>query len=131
LPIKVKTGPEQIIELTAKTQLFEINQSVNNMLTMFQQIIYELLDFKTINEELIYNINFNAETIKRIILSKIDHECYGPSSNVVILESGSNPNSDDEILNVANIYKEDFAIKDHSFLDIIADEVIFHRLIKY
>jgi hypothetical protein len=130
LPIEVETGPEQVIELTAETQLFGMNQSINNTLIMFQQIIYELLDFKKINEELIYNTNFNAETIKRIILNKVDHGCCGPSPNVVILEPGSNLNSDDEILNVAKMYKEDFAMEDYSFLDIVADEAIFRRLIK-
>lgn len=28
------------------------------------------------------------------------------------------------------MYKKDFAIEDHSFLDIVADEAIFRRLIK-
>lgn len=45
--------------------------------------------------------NFNTETIKREILNKLDLGCRGPSPNIVILEPGSNPNSDDEILHVA------------------------------
>lgn len=28
------------------------------------------------------------------------------------------------------MYKEDFSMKDHSFLNIVADEAIYHRLIK-
>jgi len=130
LPIEVKTGPEQVIELNSETPLFGMNQGINIVLIIFQQIIYELLDFKKINEELTYNTNFNAETIKHIIFNKVEHGCCGPSPNVVILEPGSNPNSDDEILNVAEMYKKDFAIEDHSFLDIVADEAIFRRLIK-
>lgn len=130
LPTEVETGPEQVIELNAETPLFGMNQSIDNILTMFQQIIYELLDFKKINEEFIYKTNFNAETIKRIILTKLNHGCSGPSPNVVILEPGSNPNSDDEILRVAEMYKEDFAMSSHSFLNIVADEAIFRRLIK-
>ncbi|RGB35509.1 hypothetical protein C1646_759287 [Rhizophagus diaphanus] len=64
LPIEVETDPEQIIELTAKTPLFGMNQNIDNTLTIFQQITYELLDFKKINKELIYKTNFKAETIK-------------------------------------------------------------------
>ncbi|PKY32595.1 hypothetical protein RhiirB3_450885 [Rhizophagus irregularis] len=124
----VKTGPEQIIELTAETSLFGMNQGIENALTIFQQIIQELLKFKKINEEFTYNTNFNAETIKHKILNRLDYGSCGESPNIVILEPGSNPNSDDEILHVAEMYKKDFAIEDHSFLDIVANEAIFCRL---
>ncbi|RHZ69685.1 hypothetical protein Glove_280g12 [Diversispora epigaea] len=106
LSIEIKTDPEQVIELTADTPLFGMNQDINETLNMFQQIIYELLDFKEIKGSL------------------------GPSPNVVILEPGANPNSDEEILCVSKMYKKDFVMIVHSFLDIITDEVIFRRLIK-
>ena len=130
LPIEVKTDPEQVIELTAESPLFGMNQNIDNILIMFQQIIYELLEFKKINDELIYKTNFNAETVKCVILNRLDYGCNGPSPKIVILEPGSNPNSDEEILHVAEMYKEDFAMESHTFLDIVADEAIFCRLIK-
>ena len=130
LPIEISTGPEQVIELTAETPLFGMNQGINETLIMFQQTIFELLDFKEINGELIYNKNFDAESIKHVILTKLDYGCFGPSPNIVILEPGSNPNSDEEILRVAEMYKKDFSLESHSFLDIVADEAIFRRLIK-
>ncbi|GES96424.1 hypothetical protein GLOIN_2v1482460 [Rhizophagus clarus] len=130
LPIEVKTGPEQVVELTAETSLFGMNQGIENTLTIFQQIIHELLNFKKINEEFTYNTNFNAETIKREILNRLDYGSCGESPNIVILEPGSNPNSDEEILHVAEMYKKDFAMESDSFLDIVADEAIFRRLIK-
>ena len=130
LPIEVKTDPEQVIELTAESPLFGMNQNIDNILIMFQQIIYELLEFKKINDELTYKTNFNAETVKRVILNRLDYGCNGPSPKIVILEPGSNPNSDEEILHVAEMYKEDFAMESHTFLDIVADEAIFRRLIK-
>ncbi|PKC57836.1 hypothetical protein RhiirA1_471868 [Rhizophagus irregularis] len=130
LPIEVKTGPEQVIELTAKTLLFGMNQGVENTLTIFQQIICKLLNLKKINEEFTYNTNFNAETIKHEILNKLDYGSCGESPNIVILEPGSNPNSDEEIFHVAEMYKKDFAMESDSFLDIVADEAIFRRLIK-
>ena len=130
LPIEINTSPEQVIQLTAETPLFGMNQGINRTLIMFQQTIFELLDFREINGKLIYNKNFDAESIKHIILTKLDHGCLGPSPNIVILEPGSNPNSDEEILRVAEMYKKDFALESHSFLDIVADEAIFRRLIK-
>ncbi|CAG8773915.1 7264_t:CDS:1, partial [Rhizophagus irregularis] len=42
----------------------------------------------------------------------------------------SNPNLDNKILHVAKMYKKDFTIEDHSFLNIVADEAIFRQLIK-
>ena len=35
LPIEVKTDPEQVIELTAESLLFEMNQNIDNILIMF------------------------------------------------------------------------------------------------
>jgi hypothetical protein len=130
LPIEIETIPEEVIELTAETPLFGLNLGTNEILSMFQQVIYELLDFKRIDEELVYKTDFDAETIKHIILTRLEYGCLEPSPNVVILEPGANPNSDEEILHVAEMYKKDFALESHSFLDIVADEAIFRRLIK-
>ena len=115
LPIEIETSPEQVIELTANTSLFGMSQSVDETLNIFQQVIYELLDFKEIEGKLIYKTNFDAESIKRIILTKLDRGCLGPSPKVVILEPGANPNSDEEILHVSEMYKEDFSMNNYFF----------------
>jgi len=107
-----------------------MNQGINETLIMFQEVIYELLDFREINGELIYKTNFDANTVKCCILANLDQGCLGPSPNVVILEPGANPNSDEEILRVTEMYKGDFALANNTFLDIVADEAIFRRLIK-
>jgi hypothetical protein len=122
LPIEIETGPEEVIEIP----LFGMNQGIDGTLTMFQQVIYELLDFEEINEELFYKTNFDAETVKHAILARLNHGCLGPSPNVVILKPGASPNSNEEILCVAEMYKADFSLKSHSFLDIVADEAIFY-----
>lgn len=62
-----------------------MNMSINETLTIFQQIIYKLLGFKKINEKLTYITNFNAETIKREILNKLDLGCRGPSPNDIVI----------------------------------------------
>ncbi|RHZ49551.1 hypothetical protein Glove_519g40 [Diversispora epigaea] len=128
--IQVKTVPEEVIELTAETPLFGLNQDTNETLSIFQQVICKLLNFKKIDNKLVYKTDFDAETIKHIIFTKLDHKCLESSPNVVILEPGANPNSDKEILHVAEMYKKDFALKSYSFLDIVIDEALFRRLIK-
>ncbi|RHZ58202.1 hypothetical protein Glove_375g83 [Diversispora epigaea] len=130
LLFEVETGPKPVIELTAETPLFGMNPIINETLSLFQNIIFELLDFKKINNELIYKTNFDAEVIKNVILNRIDYGCLGPTPNIVILEPGANPNSDEEILHVVTIYKDDFTLENHSFLDIVGDEALHRRLIK-
>src|SRR5207244_4100545 len=83
--------------------------------------IRKLLEFKKINDKLNYKKDFDADTIKYAFLSKLNPGCLGPSSDIIILELGDNLNSDEEILRVAEMYKEDFSMEDHSFLNIIAD----------
>ncbi|GET01202.1 hypothetical protein GLOIN_2v1482460 [Rhizophagus clarus] len=83
-----------------------------------------------INDELIYKKDFDMDTVKYAILSKLNPGCFGPSPDVIILEPGANLNSNEEILRVAEMYKNDFSIEDHSFLDIVTNEAIYHRLIR-
>jgi hypothetical protein len=130
LPIDIRNGPEEIIELTADTPLFGMNPEIDKILLIFQEVFQELLDLKNINGELTYKRDFNAENVKQNILSKLDYGCLGPYPNTVILEPGTNPNSDEEILHTAEMYKNEFALKDDDFLDIVADEAIYRRLIK-
>ena len=129
LPID-RIGPEEVVELTADTLLFGMNSKINQILIIFQETLEELLNFKNIHGELSYEKDFDAESIKRIILTKLDYGCLGSSPNVIILEPGTNPNSDDEILRAAKLYKKDFALENYDFLDIVADEAIYRRLIK-
>ncbi|PKK64356.1 hypothetical protein RhiirC2_769934 [Rhizophagus irregularis] len=131
LPIDIiRTGPEEMVELTADTPLFGMNSRIDQLLMTFQEVFKELLDFKNINGELSYRKDFDAKSVKDILLSKLDYGCLEPSPNVVILEPGNNLNSDEEILNAAEMYKKEFDLKDYEFLDIVADEAIYRRLIK-
>ncbi|CAB4424037.1 unnamed protein product [Rhizophagus irregularis] len=86
LPIN-RTEPEVVVELTADTPLFGMNSKIDQILITFQEIFKELLHIKNNNGELSYKKDFDAESIKHIILSKLDYGCLGPSPNVVILES--------------------------------------------
>ncbi|PKK66459.1 hypothetical protein RhiirC2_784759 [Rhizophagus irregularis] len=86
LPFDVENSPEPVVELTTETPLFGINENINDILMRFQQTIDELLGFKKINGELTYKKDFDADTIKCAILSKLNPGCLGPSPDVIILE---------------------------------------------
>ena len=91
-----------------------------------------MLDFRKTNEKnLVYNQNFDTEIIKKEILAKFEHGCQGPSPYIIILEPDDNPNSDQVILNAANMYKADFNLLESEYLDIVADEAIFRQLTRY
>lgn len=98
LPFEVENSPEPVVELTTETPLFGSNENINDILMIFQQTIDELLSFEKINGELTHKKDFDADTIKCAILSKLNPGCLEPSPDVIILEPGANLNSDEEIL---------------------------------
>ena len=112
----IRTGSEEMVELAADTPLFGMNCRISQILMTFQEVFKELLDFKDINGELSYKKDFDIKSIKDILLFKLDYRCLGLSPNVIILEPGNNPNSDEEILNAAKMYKKEFDLKDYSQL---------------
>jgi len=69
-------------------------------------------------------------TIHQKILENVNYGCSANIPNVVILETDGIPNSDEGIFQSIEMYKEDFELKSHDYLDVVADEAIFRRLIK-
>ncbi|UZN98898.1 uncharacterized protein OCT59_000183 [Rhizophagus irregularis] len=100
----------------------------NNLASRQEEII--TLDENYATNIFEYNRNFDAETIKKEILAEFEHGCKGPSPHVVILEPADNPNSDQAILEAANMYKADFNLQENGYLDIVADEAIFRQLMR-
>ena len=82
------------------------------------------------HEQLTYNTNFDMKTIYQKILENVDHGCLADVPNIVILETGGISNSDEEIFQSIEMYKEDFKLKPNDYLDIMANKAIFRRLIK-
>ncbi|GES98757.1 hypothetical protein GLOIN_2v1482460 [Rhizophagus clarus] len=108
-----------------------MNSTTQEALYGLQKILEGLLDFQRTNEgNLIYNQNFDAEIIKKAILAEFEHGCQGSSPHVIILEPEDNPNSDQAILDAANMYKIDFNLLETDYLDIVANEAIFCRLMR-
>ena len=69
-------------------------------------------------------------TVHEKILNYIEYGCEINSPNVVILEPGGNPSSDEGIFESIQMYKNDLELKNNEYINIIADEAIFRRLIK-
>jgi hypothetical protein len=120
---------DETIQLDKNTCLFGMNVETEQTLSLFHETIKELLDFQIINNEWKFNENIDSNIIKKKLLTKMNRGSLGPSPKIVIFEPGRNPNDDNDILESAKMYKEDFDISDNGFLDIVADQAIFVRLI--
>ncbi|RHZ52595.1 hypothetical protein Glove_460g65 [Diversispora epigaea] len=120
----------EVIQLNEETPLFGMKPDIQKILNKFQKIFEKILNFKIEDNQLIYNREFDTKLIKKIILSELDSRCHGSSPSIIILEPGNNPNSDDTILNAAMMYKLDLKLGDDDYLDIVADQALFGRLIK-
>ena len=96
--ISLDESPNDEKTITSLTGLFGMNNMTRDMLDIFDKIVDNLLDFHT-NEsgQFFYNKNFDMTTIHRKILKRIEHECFGDSPNIVILDVGGTPNSDEGI----------------------------------
>ncbi|PKB95830.1 hypothetical protein RhiirA5_435946 [Rhizophagus irregularis] len=68
--------------------------------------------------------------IHQKIFENIDHSCLADAPNIVILETGRIPSSDEGIFQSTEMYKQDFNLGLDDYLDVVADEAIFRRLIK-
>ncbi|PKC54899.1 hypothetical protein RhiirA1_403288 [Rhizophagus irregularis] len=123
---------EEIITLDEETtNIYGMNSTTKEALDRFQNILERLLDILKTNEENIeYNKNFDAKIIKKKILAEFEHGCKGSSSHVVILEPTDNLNSDQAILEAANMYRADFNLQENGYLDIVANEAIFCQLMR-
>ena len=90
-----------------------------------------MLDIKINNTgQLIYNKDFDAEIIKKKLLLEFEYDYWEPSLYIIILELRENSNSDDFILKATKMYIDDFELNEKEYLDIVADEAIFRRLIR-
>ncbi|GBB92037.1 hypothetical protein RclHR1_31290001 [Rhizophagus clarus] len=127
IPNNLASRQEKVIILDEETaNIFSMNSTTKEALNRFQNVLERLLDIQRTNEENIeYNRNFDAETIKKEILAEFEYGCKGPSPHVVILEPTDSPNSDQVILEAANMYRADFNLQENRYLDIVANEAIF------
>ncbi|UZO19766.1 uncharacterized protein OCT59_011037 [Rhizophagus irregularis] len=102
------------------------------ILDLYDEILDECLGFYYSNndhENLQFETNFDISTVHKKLIERMDRGCFGDPQHVVILEAGGIPNTNEGIFNAAKMYKNDFSLSSDEYLDIVADESIFRRLI--
>ncbi|GBC15515.1 hypothetical protein GLOIN_2v1762817 [Rhizophagus irregularis DAOM 181602=DAOM 197198] len=112
-------------------ELFGMNQMISNTLDIFDSALDNLLNVQINSQGIaIYQTNFDMAIVHDEILNRVEHGCKVEPPNVVILEPGGVPNSDKGIFESLEMYKKDFELTSEQYLDVVADEAIFRRIIK-
>ncbi|RHZ80584.1 hypothetical protein Glove_134g30 [Diversispora epigaea] len=119
MPFSLYENSENENKITSLTGFLGVNNSIKNMWNMFDEIIDEFLNFYVDNKgEIQYNSNFDMQNIHKKILEKVEYGCLGDLSNIVILESGRIPNTDEGIFQSTKMYVEDLDLNEEEYLDI-------------
>ncbi len=99
-------------------------------------------DFKTIiegfflwelnNENILsWNQDFDIEIINKKIIKTYNNGIILPSTNIIILEAGGNPNNNDDIAKSCDQYFIDLNLNNNESINVCCDEAIFQRVMQY
>ncbi|CAB5384028.1 unnamed protein product [Rhizophagus irregularis] len=93
---------QQLIKINDENQnsspfeLFGMNQIISNTLDIFDSVLDNLLNVQINSQGIaIYQTNFDMAIVHDEILNRVEHGCKVEPPNVVILEPGGVPNSDE------------------------------------
>ncbi|CAB4431568.1 unnamed protein product [Rhizophagus irregularis] len=104
MPIPLEERADDKKNITSPTGLFGMNDLMKDTWDKFDDIIDNLLNFQTSSEgQLLYNTDFDMAAIHQKILENVDHGCLADAPNIVILETGGIPNSDEGIFQSTEI----------------------------
>ncbi|RHZ81047.1 hypothetical protein Glove_126g4 [Diversispora epigaea] len=110
MPLNINEIRNEENEIGSPLELFGMNKKIRDTLDIFDNVLDDLLSVETnFQDGINYNTNFDMNTIHEKILNQFEYGCKTNPPNVVILEPGENPSSDE---------------------DVVGDEAIFRRLIK-
>ncbi|CAB5362868.1 unnamed protein product [Rhizophagus irregularis] len=113
-------------QVNSPLELFGMNQTVRNTLDNFDSILDNLLNITIDSQGMaVYQTDFDMANVHEKILNHIEHGCKINPPNIVILEPGGIPNSDEGILESIQMYKKDLELNSEEYLDIVSDEAIF------
>jgi hypothetical protein len=133
LPIEVDSISNDEIQLDTNTKLYGENLVGTEIITIFNSIFIQLLNSNDNNFSTNYSSSYNVEIFNEKILNHFcnnDLSSY-PPVHVVILEAGDNPNNDKNINLACEQYFNDLQLGDNSKIEVVCDEAIFRRVLKY
>lgn len=101
---------------------FEIGISpfVESELSRFEKVFTLLLETR--------DTDFDSNDILMEIKKGITMDNDLPLPNVMILESGDNPNNNDDMQNAALMYLKDIGLETSGFISLVTDQAIYRRL---
>src|SRR5207244_11005341 len=132
LPVPLESTLSNEIQLTQEHHLFGQDDKV---VSWFQEVnnVFSRLVTNSISQPDIDDNNsdkFDISSIHEQLVKNVEPGCKVERPNMVILEAGDQPSSDESIRKTCQKYSEDLGIADRGKIDIWADQAIHQRLLK-
>ncbi|RIA83736.1 hypothetical protein C1645_833349 [Glomus cerebriforme] len=83
----------------------------------FHQIFKDFLQFSGSGNSFKYSQNFDLPDIYQQIINGTELECQLPPANVVILETGNKPSSNEGIFEACDMFLQDFSLNNNKYID--------------
>jgi hypothetical protein len=131
LSFNTQEGPEDILQNISEKDLFGMNNVAESAINLFDKLLVTSLQMTIENDVIKYQKDFDASTIYQKMMKCVEHGCNYSPPNIVILKPGGTPNKDAGIFESVDMYYNDYEINQEDYIDIVADESIFARLVKY
>ena len=133
MPTSLSNLLNNILPITdiSTLKLWGENIKSQQFILNFHQVFENFLQFSGSENTLKYFQDFDLSDIHQQIISNVELECQLPPANVVILEAGNKPNSDEGIFEACDMFLQDFNLDNNKYIDIVSDEAIFRRTIRY
>ena len=133
MPTSLSTLLNNILPISdiSTLKLWGDNIKVQNFIHNFHQIFKNFLQFSDLENTFKYVQNFDLPDIHQQIINSVELGCRLPPANVVILEAGNKPSSNEGIFEACDMFLQDFNLDHNKYIDIVSDEAIFRRTILY
>ncbi|PKB97783.1 hypothetical protein RhiirA5_432494 [Rhizophagus irregularis] len=112
-------------------KLWGENIKAQQFISNFHQVFVDFLQFSNLENTFKYFQDFDFPDIHQQIINNVELGCQLPPANVVILEAGNKPSSNEGIFEACDMFLQDFNIDNNKYMDIVSDEAIFRRTILY
>ncbi|PKY16092.1 hypothetical protein RhiirB3_381466 [Rhizophagus irregularis] len=121
MPFNLHENKDDENQITSPLELFGMNQVIRDTLDTFDSVLDDLLNVKIDSQGIAeYQTNFDMAIVHEKILNHVEHGC----------KPGGVPSSDEGIFESLQMYKRDLELTPEQYLDVVADEAIFRRIIK-
>lgn len=129
MPTSLSTLLSNILPISdiSTLKLWGENIKAQQFISDFHQVFKDFLQFSNLENTFIYSQDFDLPNIHQQIINSVELGCQLPPANIVILEAGNKPSSNEGIFEACDMFLQDFNLNNNKYIDIVSDEAIFRR----